>query len=211
MKLRMILALLLCGLSLNAHAALAKFDVVSATTYVNAIPVGTLMPYAGTSATITTGWVVAAGQSVSRTGIYSDLFAVIGTTYGSADGASFNLPDLRGRGIAGLDNMGGTAANRLTTASGISGTTLGAAGGDQMMQQHGHNLTDPGHVHNASGKYGAAGNNPSGQAVSWNSGNPGNYNTQSATTGITIAVSGTGTAQNVQPTLMLNWIIRYQR
>lgn len=211
MKLRMILALLLCGLSLNAHAALAKFDVVSATTYVNAIPVGTLMPYAGTSSTVAPGWVIAAGQSVSRTGVYADLFAVIGTTYGSADGASFNLPDLRGRGIAGLDNMGGTAANRLTTASGISGTTLGAAGGDQMMQSHNHGVTDPGHVHNAGASYGAAGNNPSGGAVTWSGGGNGNYNVITATTGLTVNVSGTGTAQNVQPTIMLNWIIRYQR
>lgn len=42
------------------------------------------------------------------------------------------LPDYRGRVLAAMDDMGNTAAGRLTTAgSGIDGTTLGAAGGEQ--------------------------------------------------------------------------------
>jgi len=44
------------------------------------------------------------------------------------------LPDLRGRMTVGRDNMGGSAANRVTTAgSGIDGTTLGASGGAQSV------------------------------------------------------------------------------
>lgn len=40
------------------------------------------------------------------------------------------VPDLRGRVPAGLDNMGGTSANRLTGASGgLNGDIIGAAGG----------------------------------------------------------------------------------
>lgn len=43
------------------------------------------------------------GQAVSRTGTYANLFAMIGTTYGSGDGSTFNVPDftacfLRGAG-----------------------------------------------------------------------------------------------------------------
>jgi microcystin-dependent protein len=54
------------------------------------------------------------------------LFAVIGTTYGSGDGSTtFNLPDLRGRVVAGADNMGGTDAGRLSTSNTL-GTTTGA-------------------------------------------------------------------------------------
>ena len=42
------------------------------------------------------------------------------------------LPDGRGRILAGLDDMGGAAAGRLTsTYFGASGTTLGAAGGSE--------------------------------------------------------------------------------
>ena len=44
-------------------------------------------------------WLLCSGQEVSRT-IYSTLFAVIGTKYGTGDGVStFNLPDPRGRTI----------------------------------------------------------------------------------------------------------------
>jgi microcystin-dependent protein len=42
------------------------------------------------------------------------------------------VPDLRGRTVAGKDNMGGSAANRITNAgAGFVGTTLGATGGTQ--------------------------------------------------------------------------------
>src|SRR5262249_55268975 len=41
-----------------------------------------------------------------------------------------NIPDLRGYMLAGKDDMGGSAANRITNGgSGIIGTTLGATGG----------------------------------------------------------------------------------
>lgn len=48
-------------------------------------------------------------------------------------------PDYRGRGGLGKDNLGGSAANRVTSgSSGITGTTLGASGGLQTIAQHGH-------------------------------------------------------------------------
>jgi microcystin-dependent protein len=54
-----------------------------------------------TSNTAPTGWLKANGSEVSRT-MYTDLFAAIGTTFGSGDGdKTFNLPDLRGEFIRG--------------------------------------------------------------------------------------------------------------
>jgi microcystin-dependent protein len=78
------------------------------------------------------------GQAVSRT-TYAALFAIIGTTYGVGDGSTtFNVPDLRGRVVAGQDDMGGSSANRLTNVSGgLDGDTLGAAGGAES-----HALTE---------------------------------------------------------------------
>lgn len=88
------------------------------------IPIGGLLDFAGASAP--DGWLLCAGQAVSRS-TYAALFAVLGTAYGSGNGSTtFNVPDLRGRVVAGLDNMGGTNANRLTT---MSSTTRGQAGG----------------------------------------------------------------------------------
>lgn len=75
------------------------------------MPAGVMVPYAGTAAP--SGWLVCAGQAVSRT-TYAALFAAIGVIYGAGDGSTtFNLPDLRGRVVAGEDDMGGTAASRL--------------------------------------------------------------------------------------------------
>lgn len=114
---------------------------------------GTVLPFAGAAAP--NGRLLCYGQAVSRAD-YPNLFAAIGVTFGAGDGSTtFNLPDLRGRVPAGKDNMGGTPANRLTTASsGVDGPTLGAAGGSQahtlttaQMPAHGHTATDAGHGH----------------------------------------------------------------
>lgn len=87
-------------------------------------PTGLVSGFAG--GTIPVGWLLCYGQAVSRT-VFADLFAAVGVTYGAGNGGTtFNLPDGRGRTFAGLDNMGGTAAGRLTTL-----TTLGAVAGQQ--------------------------------------------------------------------------------
>ena len=85
-------------------------------------PIGMITAYAGSAAP--TNWQLCYGQAISRT-TYASLFAVISTTYGVGDGSTtFNVPDLRGRTVAGLDNMGGTDAGRLSTANTL-GTTTG--------------------------------------------------------------------------------------
>jgi hypothetical protein len=92
------------------------------------MPTGSLMPYAGASAP--TGYLLCDGAAISRT-TFSALFALVGTTYGAGDGSTtFNIPDLRGRVIAGQDDMGGSSANRLTgLTGGVDGDVLGGSGG----------------------------------------------------------------------------------
>lgn len=98
-------------------------------------PIGSIMDYAGSSAP--ENWLLCYGQAVSRT-TYAQLFTALGTTYGSGDGSTtFNLPDCRGRVVAGKDNMGGISANRLTNQSGgLDGDVLGTTGGAET-----HTLT----------------------------------------------------------------------
>lgn len=95
-------------------------------------PVGGVIDYAGSTAP--SGWLLAYGQAVSRT-TYSALFTAISTTYGVGDGSTtFNLPDLRGRVLAGKDDMGGVSADRLLGtggSAGPNGDVLGAAGGEE--------------------------------------------------------------------------------
>ena len=60
-----------------------------------AVPVGAILPYAGS--TPPEGWLVCDGAEVVRAD-YPGLFAVLGETYGAGDGQdTFNLPDLRMR------------------------------------------------------------------------------------------------------------------
>ena len=103
-------------------------------------PIGIVAPFAGANAPA--NWLLCYGQAISRI-TYSGLYLTIGTAYGVGDGSTtFNLPDLRGRAIAGVDNMGGSSASRITNAvAGITATTLGATGGDQRVHQHSHTNT----------------------------------------------------------------------
>jgi len=147
-------------------------------------PVGVIMPYAGSSAP--TGWLLCYGQAVSRT-TYSALFAIVGTTYGSGDGSTtFNVPDLRGRVAAGKDDMGGSAASRLTNSGtgnpGVNGTSLGAVGGVDrhtltlaQLAAHTHGgATGAGGDHNHGGATGAGGDHNHGGAT----GSSGSHNHQ---------------------------------
>jgi hypothetical protein len=107
------------------------------------------------------------------------------------------VPDVRGRTRVGKDNMGGSAASRITSAgSGITGTTLGATGGAET-----HTLTEaqmPAHTHTAG--------NPANQGNGYNlsGGNP-------ATPPGAVATSSTGGGlahNNTQPSIVCNYIIK---
>jgi microcystin-dependent protein len=165
-----------------------------------------------------TGWLLCYGQPVSRT-TFAALFSAIGTAFGAGDGSTtFNIPDTRGRVIGGADNMGGIAANRLTAASGWAfGATLSAATGFEthtlnanQMPTHTHAINDPGHAHSFVRPQlaGGTGRGP----------NPANFDVQlienattgTALTGISIQSTGSGLAHNnVQPTIIGNYIIKY--
>lgn len=160
------------------------------------LPSGALVAYGGTSAP--SGWLLCYGQEVSRTD-YAALYAVVGTVYGVGDGSTtFNVPDLRGRVIAGQDDMGGTSANRLTGLSGgVDGDVLGGTGGAEsvtLTTNHlpASGLTLPAYLTGSGASPGylaiADGNAPAAQTT----GNMG----------------GGGAHNNVQPTAILNYIIK---
>jgi microcystin-dependent protein len=115
---------------------------------------GEVFDFAGTSCPAQS--VSAYGQSLDAT-TYSALFAALGTTYGT-DAGNVVLPDLRGRVVAGEDDMGGSSANRLTTT--LNGDTLGAAAGQELhtmtsgeLVAHGHGDTFAVGSHTHSGSY----------------------------------------------------------
>lgn len=83
------------------------------------VPLGTIMPFAG--GTVQTGFLPCDGRALSRTE-YASLFASLGVAWGYGDGTTtFNIPDLRGRFVRGVDLNAGEdpeASDRLVSAPG---------------------------------------------------------------------------------------------
>lgn len=130
-----------------------------------------------------TGWLLCDGSAVSRA-TYSALFAAMGTIYGVGDGSTtFNLPDTRGRAVAGAG-----------TGSGLTARSLG-----QTMGEENHQLTIPelpAHRHSAK----------SGSSASATAGAAGGV---SATGSDPTSSVGSDTPHNnMQPSLVLNWIVK---
>ena len=169
---------------------------LSFTTMASVIAAGMLIPYAGSSAP--TGWLMCYGQDVSRT-TYSDLFTAIGTTYGIGDGSTtFTLPDLRGRTVSGFDAMGGTSADRLTNQSGgLDGDTLGATGGAETHQLTTAELAA--HTHDGQFCNASVGTN-----FAYAHGASASNGTKTASD----STGGDSPHNNVQPTIVLNYLIK---
>jgi microcystin-dependent protein len=189
-----------------------------------AFPTGVILPYAGATAPtawlFTDGRTIgnaASGATNRANADTATLFAHLWDNFGNTElpiqdsggspssrGANaatdfaankrMPLPDLRGRVPVGKDDMGGSAANRITSGgSGIAGTTLGAAGGAET-----HTLSTsqmPPHSHTFQ-----AGSGWSGSGVDRY-----NYSGNDMTTS---SVGGGAAHQNTQPSLILNYIIK---
>ena len=187
------------------------------------LPAGLVFPYAG--ATAPTGYLLCYGQTLGNASSgateandnYQALFDVIKAAYGNSgsevfsNGDTVTLPDLRGRVVAGKDNMGGVSNNKLTNFSGgLNGDVLGATGGSEKHQLIETQL--PSHSHTV-GAYVAtttrrtsSGENSAGFNLSVTNGD--------SFTTVTLDVSGTSGStgnniahNNVQPTIILNYII----
>lgn len=102
-------------------------------------PAGAIVAYGGD--TPPAGWLLCDGAAVSRT-TYAALYAAIANNWGDGDGTStFELPDLRGRFLRGVDHATGRdpdAAGRIPSAGGgNSGDQVGTIEGDQF-RSHTH-------------------------------------------------------------------------
>ena len=164
---------------------------------VQGVPSGSVFTHAST--TLPSGYLECNGASVSRS-TYADLFAAIGTTWGSTGGSVFNVPDLRGEFIRGFDNSRGVD----------SGRSFGSSQGSQY-QQHNHSasatssVSDPGHTHTYIDQY-AGYTNYRPWPASNNDAAARNADTGSSTTGISVSTSvtvnnsgGTGNSSETRP------------
>ena len=114
----------------------------------DSVPIGAIQSYGGSTAPY--GWILCDGRAVNRSA-YSELFNVIGTTYGSGDGSTtFNVPDLRGRVLIGesssyaIGSNGGKESVTLSAAIGAcnnNGESLGYCAEPRSEYQAGHQAT----------------------------------------------------------------------
>jgi microcystin-dependent protein len=159
-------------------------------------PVGAIQMYAG--ATAPTNWLLCDGTSYLQA-TYAALFAIIGTTYGSADGSHFNVPDMRGRVPAGVGT--GTGGGATGTGLPTGGSALTAVARGTWKGEETHQLTVgelANHNHAIASVTGGSGQFP--------------YSSTNAlitfsTTGIQSAGSDTP-HNNIQPVMGVNFIIK---
>ena len=97
------------------------------------VPPGTIVAFGGHAVPPPSGWLLCDGSAVSRS-IYNRLFLQVGTAWGTGDGSTtFNLPDLRGmflRGVNGSQNdaiwKDPDAASRPARNGGNAGNNVGS-------------------------------------------------------------------------------------
>lgn len=101
------------------------------------VPIGGSVEYAGSSDP--PNYLLEDGRSLLRAGTYAALFAVIGTTFGSADGTHFTIPDCRGRSAYGpnakvpLGGNEGLSNNAARSPLHVHGMTSDLSGPDGVV------------------------------------------------------------------------------
>jgi len=165
---------------------LNRMEAGIVTAYAGIVPTGGVVPYAGTTAPA--GWLLCDGAAVSRA-TYDDLFDVVSTTYGVGDGSTtFNVPNLKGNVPVGL-NSADTAFDALGETGGSADAILVAHTHTTQLERVRNTLLESGHGPGIV----ASNNYYEGQRY---------YDLASSSSGVS------GTDKNLQPYLVLNYIIK---
>lgn len=128
------------GTALSILTAGVDLTKLAATVAQALSPTGSVVAYSGTSAPA--GWLLCNGASVSST-TYNALSLVLNGAYGVGSGV-FNLPDLRGRFIRGVDGAAGNDPDSATRIASNTGGNIGNNVGSLQADQvgpHTHPMT----------------------------------------------------------------------
>ncbi|MBL8622204.1 MAG: tail fiber protein [Myxococcales bacterium] len=182
-------------------------------------PIGTIIAYAGPVSSnweSTNGWLICDGRPLDRTKAdgpdgtgapYMVLFNAIGSSWGGDGVNSFNIPDLRGRFLRGVDggmHRDDDSGGRLAcNPGGHTGDQVGTIQHDQVGR-HDHPVNDPGHSH-AVTAFDESGQGGFGAAFPRD---PRGYQTNPSTTGITVGANATSETRPRNGSV--HWLIRYK-
>lgn len=182
------------------------------------LPSGMLAPFAGAAAP--TGWLLCDGGTFSATA-YPQLAAVLGNTYGVASGDNYYLPDLRGRTPIGAGTGTGLTARTLAATVGVESVTLTSAQSGVPAHSHANTVTNGDHGHAWTGQNSSLNNNGQGGnypfkiaqdlQTQW-TGTTGNISNSGGIVSITnvnnTAANAASSHENMQPSIVLNYIIK---
>lgn len=184
-------------------------------TYTLAVfPAGSVIAYGATSPP--TGWLLmngetfgsAASSATNKSDDYETLFTLLWNQMADAQAAvvsgrgasaaadwaankAITMVDARGRVIAGEE---ASATNLTSAVSGIDGSVLGVTGGDESAQDHTHSGSNT-VVHTLGGATSGGSGATTPSALPYTTGNPDGS-------------KHGGNAANVQPTIVLTWIMK---
>jgi microcystin-dependent protein len=104
----------------------------------SAVPVATVVMWAGSSENVPDNWLLCDGTAISRT-TYDDLYTIQGNVFGGGDGSTtFNLPDMRNRFIVGagdsysVNSKGGSSSVNIAHTHTVNAHT-------HTIGNHSHN------------------------------------------------------------------------
>lgn len=104
------------------------------------VPVGTIIAYGGNQSSPPAGWLFCDGASYA-TSAYPALYGAIINSWGSGGTGSFNVPDLRGRFLRGMDGNANLDPEKnfrqVSKPGGLPGNNVGSIQGD-AFQGHQH-------------------------------------------------------------------------
>lgn len=192
--------------ALPASTSLVQSDTSGNLSFISTafiLPAGVMMMFAGTA--IPTGWLACDGSVVSQS-TYAALFAVIGTAFdtGGEGAGNFRLPDLTRRTAVGAGGIGtAVLGNVVGNSGGAESVTLAVS----EIPSHNHGgatgSSTVGSQRNVSGSLTSGSN-----AVSANATFTSSTLNNSDHTHTISSQGGGGAHNNIQPSLVVNYIIK---
>lgn len=186
------------------------------------LPVGSILPFGGPSTEVPDGFLLCDGSEINRND-FADLFAVIGTYWGSGNGSTtFRIPTTQGLQLRGVAYGSGNDPDRNSRTA----VATGAQTGDEVGSFQNHRYQS--HSHRTWFSRRNA-NNPSGVVIGGGANAPtnankyyfdtyinggvkgynGNYGSNSWGNSIYIYTTNVGSSQTVGVNVYVNYIIKY--